>query len=390
MNRHVFSFYAVVSVSALTDMALLIGLIWAALRGTSSPLLLGVLLGLSAFVPFTLRRVFPALDSTRLTVRGVVLVRTTVYAVLALIAASGLLETLNGFILTALLVGILNYITTSAYEAANTKQVLAGLIDSGRSARWMQTAFQLGAFSGSFLGGLILDKASLPILVYGMGAVSLIVIALVSMAGVNAGQPSASANRQNGAAPVAVSAGSGVVLLCLVLGMIGFHIGSFNTMVPLVYQGLNGWSSAEFGLASGVAGLGAFAAAILPLPRLNTLLFAGLLVAADYVLAFSPLPLLSIGVCALVGFSINTLRISIRQHLIELATTPEQANSLAATSSFYFIVFQSAAPLCVGFLVSDYAFGRTAAPYVFVGVGVLLMLTVVMTRLNTPRAVMVR
>ena len=389
MNRHVASFYAVVSVSALTDMALLIGLIWAALRGTSSPLLLGVLLGLSAFVPFTLRRVFPVLDSTRLSVRGVVLLRTAVYAVLALIAASGLLETLNGFILTALLVGILNYITTSAYEAANTKLVLAGLIDSGRSARWMQTAFQLGAFSGSFLGGLVLDKASLPTLVYGMGAVSLIVTAFASVAGFNAGQPSASANRQNGAASAEVPAGSGVVL-CLALGMIGFHIGSFNTMVPLVYQGLNGWSSAEFGLASGVAGLGAFAAAILPLPRLNALLFAGLLVAADYVLAFSPLPLLSIGVCVLVGFSINTLRISIRQHLIELATTPDQANSLAATSSFYFIVLQSAAPLCVGFLVSDYAFGRTAAPYVFVGVGVLLMLTVVMTRLNPPRAVMVR
>ncbi len=390
MNRQVVSFYTVVSVSALTDMALLIGLIWAALRGTSSPLLLGVLLGLSAFIPFTLRGVFPVLDSTRLSVRGVVVLRTAVYGMLALIATSGLLETLGGFILTALLVGILNYITTSAYEAANTKQVLAGLIDSERSARWMQTAFQLGAFSGSFLGGLILDNASLPTLVYSMGAVALITTAFAVVAGVNAGQPSASANRQNGSTPAAVSVGTGMSLLYLALGMIGFHIGAFNTLVPLVYQGLNGWSSAEFGLASGVAGVGAFAAAILPLPRLNALLFAGLLILADYILAFSPLPLVSIGACVLVGFSINTLRISLRQHMIERATTPEQANSLAANSSVYFLVLQSAAPLCVGFLASDYALGRTAAPYVFVGVGVLLMLTVVLARLNAPRAVLVR
>ena len=74
--------------------------------------------------------------------------------------------------------------------------------------------------------------------------------------------------------------------------------------------------------------------------------------------------------------------------MIEAATTTEQANRLAATSSVYFIFLQSAAPLGVGLLCSEYAFGPGAAPLVFVGVGGLLLGAVLLTRMHRPRAVL--
>lgn len=388
MKPAVTRFYGVVALSALADMALLIGLIWAALRITGSPLLLGTLLGVSALIPFSIRRSFPALDSTRLSVRRVVLLRGGVYGGLLLIALAGLLQTLAGFVVAAVLVGVLNYMTTSAYEAANTKQVLAGLLDSQRSARWMQTAFQLGAFSGAFLGGLVLDRASLDVLVYAVAGLALLTAGVAAVLPADRQPPAPVVRRDASAAPDGLGdvGGRGITLLCLALGMIGFHIGAFNTLIPLVYQRLHGWSSADFGLASGIAGVGAFLAAILPWPRGRVLLWAGLLVVGDYLLAFSPLPWVSMGICLLIGFGINTLRIDLRQQMIEAATTTEQANRLAATSSVYFIFLQSAAPLGVGLLCSEYAFGPGAAPHVFVGVGGLLLGAVLLTRMHRPRA----
>lgn len=383
----VLKFYSLVVASTLTDMALLVGLLWAALKISGSPILLGAVLALSAIVPFSLRKLFPRLNTARLSFAAVLLFRGACYLVLLGMAWADLFDNLSGFVVAAMIVGLLNFVTASAFEAANTKLVIGGLVGSHVSAKWMQTASQLGAFSGSFMGGLLLEHAGMSVLVLLAAALALVTNGLGLLTKVGPPSPVAAgtaASGQGAASTSQLSDGS-LYLLCIALGMIGFHIGSFNTLTPVIYQGLNGWTSADFGLASGVAGVGAFAAALLPTPKIHVLFFALLIVLADAVLAFAPLPVVSIGVCVLIGFGINHIRIHLRKSMIELARDSSEADHIAALSSVFFILFQSAGPLVLGLAVSSHGWGANSARPLFVILGALLFTAVALTGLLRAR-----
>lgn len=166
--------------------------------------------------------------------------------------------------------------------------------------------------------------------------------------------------------------------LCLGLGMIGFHIGAFNTLTPAIYQMLKHWSAADFGLASGVAGVGALLAAVGPTAKPPDYVPPLLLLLMDAVLVYSGITAVSMGACFLIGYSINHLRIQLRKRLIDLARTPADADHIASISAFYYLLLQSAAPLILTGLIIERLFGRQAAPEVFVLVAIALLISVVL------------
>lgn len=378
--RPLLRFYALVTACAVTDLAVLIGLIWAALRASHSSVLLGGVLAMSALLPFGLRTLWPRLNGAGLSMRQVLLFRALCFAVLLGMAWANRFNDLSGFILAAAVVGVLNYSTVSAYEAFNTQFVLAGAIDSQGGAKWMQTAAQLGSFSGAFLGGLLLENTSMTSLICVAGVMALGTSALALWAQVGpapqGSTQSATATFKSGEGESTDICAKPLYWLCVTLGMIGFHIGAFNTLTPVIYQQLNGWTSADFGLASGVAGIGAFSAALLPVPKISPIAVAVSVVFADVLLAFAPWQWLSIGICCLVGFGINQIRIQVRKSMIELARDAREAERIAALSALFFIFFQALGPLLLGLAVSNYGWGSASARPWFAVVGLALWLTV--------------
>lgn len=381
-KRQLLAFYAVVTLFAGIDMGLMIGLFWSSLQISGSPLTLGLVLCISVLLPFGLQRLARRSGKVLiLSFRRMLVVRAVGFLLVLSGTFAGLFHTLYGFVLIALLVGLLGFFTTSTLEAVNTRFILTKLTSSASSARWMQTAIQLGAFVGAALGGIMLDWAGIDqfVLLFCTTACFAALVVLVSPLGQPQGEGSA----------VSVTGGNNGLLdrnrtsqplhaLCLGLGMIGFHIGAFNTLTPVIYQMLKHWSAADFGLASGVAGVGAFLAAVGPTAKLPDYVPPLLILLMDAVLVYSGITAVSIGACFLIGYSINHLRIQLRKKLIDLARTPADADHIASISAFYYLLLQSAAPLILTGLISESVFGRQAAPEVFVFVALALLLSVVL------------
>ncbi len=375
-------FYVVVTLFAGADMGLMIGLFWSSLQITGSPLTLGLVLCISVLLPFTLQRLAQCNGKVLiLSFRHMLVARAVGFLLILSGAFAGLFHTLYGFVLIALLVGLLGFFTTSTLEAVNTRFILAKLTTSASSARWMQTAIQLGAFVGAALGGIVLEWAGIDqfVLLFCTTACLAALAILVSPVDEPQGEVGAASvtGGYNGLRDKNTNSQS-LHALCLGLGMIGFHIGAFNTLTPVIYQMLKHWSSADFGLASGVAGVGAFLAAVGPTAKLPDYVPPLLILLMDAVLVYSGITAMSISACFLIGYSINHLRIQLRKRLIDLAHTPADADHIASTSAFYYLLLQSAAPLILTGLITERLFGHQAAPEVFVLVAVALLLSVVL------------
>lgn len=384
-KRSLLIFYTLVALFTGVDMALVIGLFWSSLKTTGSPLALGAVLCISVLLPWGLQQLASKKSSSgMLGLKTLSVLRAATFGFIFVFSMLGMFHMLYGFILIALLIGIVDFFTMSALESANTRLTLAGALSSGYSSRYMQTAIQLGAFGGAAVGGIALDgygidRFSLFLCVAGVSTAALaryLPGKQISPAPSDPHQCHASAE---GAPVIGNTEGIDTRLmrtLCLGLGMIGFHIAAFNTLTPVVYQNLNHWTAADFGFASGVAGAGAFLAAFLPPLRVPNYVPALLIVAMDSMLVFAPTPLLSIGACFLIGYSINHLRIQLRRKLTDIAHTEHQADYVAAHSAFYYLLMQSAAPLILAGLISGPIFSQLAAPTIFIVVALILLISV--------------
>ncbi|TRX14880.1 hypothetical protein FNF07_27060 [Trinickia caryophylli] len=164
-----------------------------------------------------------------------------------------------------------------------------------------------------------------------------------------------------------------VTALLLGLGLIGFHIGAFNSMLPLTYREVNGWDATAFGLASAVAGLGAFlAASVSGLPG-NRIIVAALLVAADAMLVYSGRYELSCAAAFVLGFLTNLLRIHLRERLIALARTPDDASWIGSRSAYAALSLQALSPLLLSLLASNAVLSPTASRWLLVACGTAVL-----------------
>ncbi|WP_028534945.1 hypothetical protein [Paludibacterium yongneupense] len=376
MNTKHIIFYAAVAALTAIDMALMIGLFWSSLQITGSPLALGCVLCLSVLLPFGLQRLLPPQRRMLLSgLRRTLLLRMAGYGALLAVIGAASLHHLSGFVGVSLVVGTLGFFSTSALESLNTRLSQAGDLSSERAARWMQTAIQLGAFSGAAAGGWALERLGIEHLAQVLFIANLLLSALLLLPRLDT-RPTAPSTQsaRTGAGGASERVDRRILLwLCLALGMIGFHIGAFNTLTPVIYLQLNHWTSAQFGLASAVAGCGAFLAAVLPRRRVTGAAVAVWIMLMDAVLGFSSLAPVSIAAGFGIGYGINLLRIGLRKQLIDIARTPADADHIGSVSAFHYLLLQSAAPLLLSVLSTRPLLGPAGAPYLLPAVPLALL-----------------
>jgi len=386
------TFYVVVALFTGVDMGLMIGLFWSSLQITGSPLTLGLVLCLSVLLPFGVQRLARHCGlEVKPGFRCMLMVRAVGFLIVLSGALAGSFHVLYGFVLMILLIGILGFFTTSTLEAVNTRFILAKLASTPSAARWMQTSIQLGAFVGEALGGIVLEWAGIDhfIELFCTTACAAALAVLFS--------PLGKPQLEWAVTEVTLKSDEGALdtnqnrhLLhprCFGLGMIGFHIGTFNTLTPVIFQMLKHWSPADFGIASAVAGVGAFVAAVRPTPKLPDSVLPLSILLMDAVLVYSGSIVMSTGACFLLGYSINHLRIQLRMQLMDLARTPTDADHIASFSAVYYLLMQAAAPLILTALIAEHVFGRQSAPEVFMLVAVVLQMSIlVIPRLANPHA----
>lgn len=364
------AFYSIVTLFTGLDMAIVIAMVWFGLETTGSTFLVGVTLCIATVVPYALEQYLSRHRVVEMSMRRLLYIRLVVFASIVALSFTQAAALPIGFLGIAFLVGVTDYFTISTLESQNTRLVLVGHTTSDTSARLMQTSIQIGAFGGALLGGVIVDRFAVTetLQIIGIAAiVSLGAIALVAATPSEASDTPATA-----AHSPAPSLGPQLYLLIVVLSMIGFHIGAFNSLVPIVFQKLNGWNATLFGTASGLAGLGAFCAAVLPRVRLGSFGAVALIIVADITMVYFTHEGVMMAAAGVLGFCINSLRIELRRQLIEAAPNERTADVIAARSSLFYLLVSGAAPMLLTLFTTHALLGLEGARLLMVASAVLL------------------
>ncbi|WP_244393483.1 hypothetical protein [Bartonella tribocorum] len=165
-------------------------------------------------------------------------------------------------------------------------------------------------------------------------------------------------------------------LLCICIGLIGFHICAYNTLATILFQSVKNFGSEYYGLCSAVAGVGAFLAAFIKIPRFEFILPALILGLADLIFSTTQSPYWAVIFCFFIGFSMNTMRINARKHMIEATRTETQAELVGSYSGMLYTLSQSAGYVILGLLTSSALMGPQAAIYLLPLIGLIIFIYV--------------
>lgn len=375
-------FYILVIIFSGFDMVFNIALLWHGFQVTKTPVVIGTILTISVLIPFFISRLLAKKNSLRLDIKKLVYVRLICFSLILVSTFFSAWSYLAGIILIAFIIGVCNYLTISTLESINTQLVITKLIDSNKASRWMQTSIQIGAFSGSLIAGILLDYTNINTMSYIVSFLGLVCLffsknlTYLDLSKMNTNE--IHENEREGDLKL-----DGVIItLYLSLSFVGFHIAAFNSMIPIVFQELNEWSASYFGIASGLAGIGALTAALIKFSEKQRylVLLTIIIILADifivYTNTFIVIPFTAIAL----GFCINTVRIAIRQLLIEKATDSTSADIIAQQSSVSYLLASSLAPMILTLLIMPDFFGIEASRMMLVSSAIFLLLFVLLNR----------
>ncbi len=375
-------------------MVLFLSNLWNAYRITSSSVFLGVTMAVGTLTPYLLKKSGLLRIKSSLRLVDLYRRRIIIYSLLLLIALFHYVDSPFGFIAVSISIGYLSLITLSTLETYNTKLVLSSYISAQKASRIMQTVVQIGAFLGAALSGYLLEATSPRGIAAGVGyngliaAICLFDIIVSLVAGYVIFRDEYSADNARSATPLATEKEptitpqidgltSELKLLCVCIGLIGFHACAYNTLATILFQSVKNFGSEYYGLCSAVAGVGAFLAAFIKIPRFEFILPALLLSVADVIFSITQLPYLAVVFCFFIGFSMNTIRINARKHTIEATKTEAQAELVGSYSGMLYTLSQSAGYVILGLLTSSALMGPQAAVYLLPPIGLIIFIYVI-------------
>lgn len=156
MNKKflIYQFYGSLVFLYISDMGVMISIIWASLKITGSTIFLGSMLCLSSLLPYFIKKIY---TKKSLSISNLYMIRAVIYIAILIIALLGTATEYFGLVMTILLFGIVNVLTLSVYETYNSYIVNNSYISSNFASRIMQTVLQSGAFLGAIISGTLLN-----------------------------------------------------------------------------------------------------------------------------------------------------------------------------------------------------------------------------------------
>lgn len=363
MNANLIRFYGSLIFLYFSDMSLLITIMWLSYDITNSPFFLGAMLSISAILPILLKKITNRINILSLSIKDLMKLRIVIY--LSLVFISYFIgENIYGLTLLSILAGLLSVTILSSYEAKNIQLVLDKQIDKSYSARIIQTVIQVGAFLGAVIGGFILQSIGFKATILLISSLDITVCLIMYIT-----EKSNVVNNNPPFTPqiVEMKNKKAIYLLSLLLGLVALHISTFNLTIPIIFQDINHWEITDFGIASGLAGMGALSAVFFKNNIKKLLFLLTIFVAVDFIFTFNKVIELIIPLCFTIGFCMNSIRIFVRETMISLAENTKQTSSIASISTLFYMLFQSLGSvtlgLLIGFISLDY-FTQFLLPFI--------------------------
>ncbi|WP_157758078.1 MFS transporter [Acinetobacter larvae] len=334
-----------------SDIALLMLVLWLSYQSTSSALFLGMMLSLSAICPFILKKIFWKLDILNLSLNQLMQLRVYIYIAVIMVGL-WMGEHKISFFILAILLGLLSITLLSNYERMNTQLVLWQKVSSNHAARIMQTVIQIGSFSGALIGGILLKVLDFKIIVLLIALLDIFISCICLFLfkdkfKIFGGDIKKEFGNLSSNINLRLFYG-----LCINIGFIALHISVFILTTPIIFQNINHWSAAAFGVASGFVGIGAFLSVFFKVHYKDGILFLLALLSFDILFVVNKSIYLMPIFCLGIGFCVSVLRIQVKEKLIDLANNHADAERIGKTSTLVYILFQSLGSLLFGILLS--------------------------------------
>lgn len=332
------------------DMATQIAVIWHVLSVTGFSVYVGVIVCLGALIPLIISKIkfFHVIFSS---VKFVISLRGIAAVIFMLASAFTVLNHIWFFLVISILASSLMVISLNFLEKENAMLVKMAAISSEKAARYIQTAIQIGAFLGAFIGASLLDKVGFDLFITIIGMLSIIVAISYRLFKTQTWLP-----HFNKTVPTIESDSQATLQSyrwlnywrpILVISLTGIHIGAFNSLLPIYFQLFRHWDATLLGAASGIAGLGALTASLVKQFKYQYLLATLLLFLGDLMLVCLAIDWVAIlfGFC--VGFAINSVRIAARQAILSLHANDTVITQTIATSNYSYFFLNGFTPLLI-------------------------------------------
>lgn len=89
-----------------------------------------------------------------------------------------------------------------------------------------------------------------------------------------------------------------------------------------------------------------------------------------------------------IGFSINTIRISIRKHMLDIANSPLLSQKIGELSASSYVFFQSIGSIIIGIIISDNLAGEAFSRVLLPIIGAMIFLSFYISILTTKEKIM--
>lgn len=162
--------------------------------------------------------------------------------------------------------------------------------------------------------------------------------------------------------------------LILLFSLIGFHIGTFNIVIPVIFQRINNWNSMYFGVVDALAGIGALLAVFIKQSRKRALLLSLMLILIDIVLGYSNIYIMTALATFFTGFCISYISIMIRELIITLSIDNYTSNYISKETTLYYNISTGIAPILISLIISDFGFGIMSARYILFIIAILMFI----------------
>ena len=382
-SQHI-SIGTVNSVMLLSDTMILIAVIWQALELGITKLHIGGIMSTMAIVPWLLIKLFPRLKgySRSEPTQFFVWVRLVSLILLVGVWTAFYQNKIIALYLIAFISSGMSYYSNQIMETLFSYLVIGKHLSPQSSSRALQTHIQIGSFGGALLGGLIMSDSNFEVAFYfllGLSSLGLFYKTVYNRIFVNIKQVNSSPIKEKVASekPVlsAEKNSNNPLFFFMATGIaaITCQVGAFNFSIPIYLQEVKNWNASVYGLMSAFAGFGALFASF-PQIRIALVVPFSLVFILDYLLIQSNNSYLSFGLCFILGFSVNYIRIRLREVILSQIENHTEAAEWSERCNTMSFIARTGFPVVLAVLLSSFDFLSIGNVFVYCGLIISLFL----------------
>lgn len=354
-------FVLTVAITLSGDILFKMALVWNTLKEQGSIQHLGIILALMTIAPVIVQRCLPKLKQSIYQTPALVFSRIRIIGVVfsILLITLPTSSSIYTIYFTACIFAILVYFTQQSLETTISHLVAEKKLKADFAAKTLQASIQSAAFIGLALGGYLLDTYSMQAVYIALLATMLtgilipIAVKELTTNKIEEKNEKATLDKQTDDFNQAIKTNITLCLCAFIL--LAIQLGSFNFLIPIIFQKLKLWSAMDYGIMMALVGLGALATSVSQFNKSTSavVLFTSYILMPSLPIAVS---IIENKYCVYFlsffsGYSFSYIRMQQRIRVYSLTTNKTVSSQIAAKLTAVNLITAATIPLAVSYML---------------------------------------